>query len=96
MYKLRALALALTLAATSIVAMNIPVRGRLSTAYHKTTDQLSNHKVKLGVAAGTIGTAVVLRVFNEEINEFVKPLIKKLWNRTTSWFKKVFTRSKKA
>jgi hypothetical protein len=97
MKNIRLCILALTLTTANIVAMeSTPTRGRLSTCYHNTANKLSNHKGKVGLAVGAIGTGFVLRVFNKEINDYVKPLIKSVWKRTTEWLRRIFRRDKKA
>ena len=87
--------LSLILTAAAMATENIPQRGRISRAYHNTYSHLSDHKGKVGFAAGAIGTGLILRVFNKEINDYVKPLIKSVWNRTTGWFKRIFRSEKK-
>jgi hypothetical protein len=91
MNKLTIYALAVSLATASIVAMDVtPKRGRLSRAYHNTTDRLSNHKGKVGLAVGAIGTGVVYKIFHKEFDSYVKPLIKSVWKKTTGWIKRIF------
>ena len=87
------------LMATSAAAMQdtVPVkRGWMSTHYHSTHDRLSKHKGKVGLAVGAIGTGLVIKIFNKEINDYVKPFIKSVWKKTTGWIKRIFRSEKKA
>jgi len=86
------------LTASSALAMQeaAPVkRGWMSSHYHSTCNKLSCHKGKVGLAVGAIGTGIVCKIFKKEIDEYVKPLIKSVWKKTTGWLKRVF-RSEKA
>lgn len=90
MKKLILSACALTLI-TSASAMN-PERGRLSTTYHQTTNKLSEHPGKVGLACGAIGSIVLTKVFKTEIDTYIKPFLKSVCTRIGSWFKRVFNR----
>ena len=86
--------LVLSLSAVTAVAMETTNRGRVSNAYHKAYDKLSNHKGKVGLAIGAIGTGLAYKVFHKEFDAYVKPLIKSVWKKATGWIKRIF-RSKK-
>jgi len=97
MRKLRIAVLALSLSAATVVAMETtPTRGRLSTCYHNTCNRLGRHKGKVGLAVGAIGTGVVYKIFHKEFDNYVKPLIKSVWKKTTGWIRRIFRSEKKS
>lgn len=87
-------ALLVLLSSTTMCSEAPRDRGRVSNAYHRVHDKLSNHKGKVGLAAGAIGTGIAIKVFKVEFDEYLKPFFKSVWKRTTGWFRRVF-RSKK-
>lgn len=97
MENIRLYVLALSLTTASIVAMDqAPKRGRLSNCYHNTCNRLGHHKGKVGLVAGAVGATVFNKVFDLEIENYVKPLIKSVWKRTCNFFRRVLKREEKA
>jgi len=81
------------LISTPIITMqkNSQPTKRFTNSYcYNTYKELKNHKGKVGLAVGSIGTIVISKIFNKEINGYIKPLIKSLWNKTTGWIKRIF------
>lgn len=77
--------------------LTIPVaeqRGRLSNAYHRTHDRLSNHKGKVGLACGVVGTTILTKAFEDEINKYIKPFFKDTCKKIGNWFRRIFKRDK--
>jgi len=90
MKSLRLYVLAATLLTASATALSFaPERSRLSLGYHKVCDKLSNHKGKVGLAAGVVGATIFNKVFSYEIDTHVKPLIKSVWKRTCNFFRRI-------
>lgn len=79
----------------SIRPQNEIKRGKLSSSYHKIVDKCACHKGKVGLAVGVVGTTIVTRIFKDELEDHIKPLIKKLWNKTTNFFRRIFKREEK-
>ena len=97
MKNMRLCILALSLTTAGIVAMDqAPKKGRLSNCYYGTCKKLSNHKGKVGLVAGAVGATVFNKVFDFEIDNYVKPLIKNVWKRTCNFFRRVLKREEKA
>lgn len=94
MKKLRTCILLLSISAASAAIANQPVvtapRGYVSTAYHNTYDKLSGHKGKVGLVVGAVGCAVVNKVFAVEIEKYVKPFFKSVYNKFYNFFRRVF------
>jgi len=93
MKKINICVLALSLSTASIIAM--PERGRVSKAYHKVSDKLTNHKFKVGFAVGAVGSVLVKKAFGEEIEVYVKPLFKRICRKVGNFFRRVFRREEK-
>jgi len=91
-----AIAALLIASSFSIRPQNEIKRGRVSTCYHKVVNKCSNHKGKVGLAVGAIGTTVVTRIFRTEIDSYVKPFFKSVWKKTTNFFRRIFNREEKA
>ena len=96
MKNLRLYILAATLLTASATALSFaPERSKLSLGYHKVCDKLSNHKVKTSLAIGAVGATLFNKVFSVEINSYIKPLVKSVWNKTCNFFRRIFNRKEK-
>lgn len=93
MYK-KTTILAVLLLTSAVTIPAVAEQGRLSTAYHSLHNKLGQHKGKVGLACGAIGTTVLGKVFEKEINEYLKPAFKSICKKIGGWLKKVFRRSK--
>lgn len=92
--KIKATILAISLCTATLTIPVAEQRGRASRAYHYTHDKLSNHKGKVGLAAGVLGTTILTKAFSEEINKYVKPFFTDVCKKVGDWFKRVFSRNK--
>lgn len=79
---------------TTISITNTP-RSRISTNYHKVHDKLSNHKGKVGLAAGAAGALLLRKTFSVEIDNYIKPFFKNVFKKVGNFFRRVFNRPEK-
>jgi hypothetical protein len=82
--------------ATVYAEQPVAKRGRLSRCYKNTYNILRTHKGKTCFVAGAVGATVVNRVFEYEMRNYVKPLIKSVGSKVYNFFKRIFRSDKRA
>ena len=85
----------LLLIGTTVYAQTPAKKGRINRFYNKTYNTLRTHKGKTCFVAGAVGSTLVNKVFEYEMKNYVKPLIKSVGAKVYNFFKRIFRSDKR-
>jgi len=68
----------------------------ITMVYHKSQDTVRRHRGAAGMVTGALGTMVIQKLFEKEIQDYLKPFIKGVCDKVKRLLRRIINRDKKA